>query len=65
MVRFAGSSPIRPLIIPPEARDLPEVSRNTHHRGGGDHSLMYPDVVALTDLYDKGKVVVIYFDAHI
>lgn len=34
---------------------------------GGDHSLMYPDVVAIVDSYDKdreGKVGVIHFDAH-
>lgn len=32
---------------------------------GGDHSLMYPNVVAITDVYGKGKVGVIHFDAHI
>ncbi len=31
---------------------------------GGDHSLMYPDVAALADIYGKGKVGVIHFDAH-
>ncbi|ETX08248.1 agmatinase family protein [Candidatus Entotheonella palauensis] len=31
---------------------------------GGDHSLMYPDVVAITDVYGKDKVGVIHFDAH-
>jgi len=31
---------------------------------GGDHSLMYPDVAALTDVYGKGNVGVIHFDAH-
>jgi agmatinase len=34
---------------------------------GGDHSLMYPDVVAITEVYDpnkEGKVGVIHFDAH-
>jgi agmatinase len=31
---------------------------------GGDHSLMYPDVVAVTDLYGKGNVGVVHFDAH-
>lgn len=31
---------------------------------GGDHSLMYPDVVAITDVYGKGKVGVVHFDAH-
>lgn len=31
---------------------------------GGDHSLMYPDVAAISDVYGKGKVGVIHFDAH-
>lgn len=31
---------------------------------GGDHSLMYPDVAAMSDIYGKGKVGVIHFDAH-
>lgn len=31
---------------------------------GGDHSLMYPNVVAITDVYGKGNVGVVHFDAH-
>jgi agmatinase len=31
---------------------------------GGDHALMYPDVAAIADVYGKGKVGVIHFDAH-
>lgn len=31
---------------------------------GGDHSLMYPDVVAVSDVYGKGNVGVVHFDAH-
>lgn len=31
---------------------------------GGDHALMYPDVAAMSDIYGKGKVGVIHFDAH-
>ncbi len=31
---------------------------------GGDHSLMYPDVVAVTDVHGKGNVGVVHFDAH-
>ncbi len=31
---------------------------------GGDHSLMYPDVAALTDVYGVGNVGVVHFDAH-
>ena len=31
---------------------------------GGDHSLMHPDAAALADVYGKGNVGVIHFDAH-
>lgn len=31
---------------------------------GGDHSLEYPNVAALADVYGKGKVSVIHFDSH-
>jgi agmatinase len=31
---------------------------------GGDHSLMYPDVAGIVDVYGAGKVGVIHFDAH-
>ena len=31
---------------------------------GGDHSLMYSDVVAVTDVHGKGEVAVVHWDAH-
>ena len=31
---------------------------------GGDHSLMFADVAALADVYGKGKIGVVHFDAH-
>lgn len=31
---------------------------------GGDHSLMYPDVAGVVDVYGKGNVGIIHFDAH-
>lgn len=31
---------------------------------GGDHALMYPDVAAMSDVYGKGKIGVVHFDAH-
>jgi agmatinase len=31
---------------------------------GGDHALMYPDVVGLTDVYGRGTIGVVHFDAH-
>ncbi|HEY0271134.1 MAG TPA: agmatinase family protein [Sphingomonas sp.] len=32
---------------------------------GGDHSLEYPDVAAMADVYGKGNVGVIHFDSHL
>lgn len=31
---------------------------------GGGHALMYPDVAAMVDVYGKGNVGVVHFDAH-
>ncbi|HUD30856.1 MAG TPA: agmatinase family protein [Novosphingobium sp.] len=31
---------------------------------GGDHTLMYPDVAAMVDVYGPGNVSVVQFDAH-
>jgi agmatinase len=31
---------------------------------GGGHALMYPDVAGVVDVYGKGNVAVIHFDAH-
>lgn len=31
---------------------------------GGDHSLMYPDAAGVVDVYGKGNIGVIHFDAH-
>lgn len=31
---------------------------------GGDHSIMYPSVVAVTDVHGKGEIAVVHFDAH-
>lgn len=31
---------------------------------GGGHALMYPDVAGIADIYGKGNVAVIHFDAH-
>ena len=31
---------------------------------GGDHSLSYPNIAGLADVYGKGNVGVIHFDAH-
>lgn len=45
------------VVIRPDEHVIPIIV-------GGDHSLMYPDVAALTDVYGKGNVGVIHFDAH-
>ena len=31
---------------------------------GGDHSLMYPDVVAIAEVYGSENITVVHFDAH-
>lgn len=31
---------------------------------GGDHSLMYPDAAGVVDVYGKGNVGIVHFDAH-
>ena len=31
---------------------------------GGGHALMYPDAIGLTDVYGKGNLQIIHFDAH-
>ena len=31
---------------------------------GGDHTIMYPDVAAMVDIYGAGKVALVQFDAH-
>ena len=49
-----------------------EVASTEHSKGeniipfviGGDHSLMHSDVAGLADVYGKGNIGVIHFDAH-
>jgi arginase family enzyme len=50
-------------------RQVAEVKRKDGSRVipfiiGGDHSLMYSDVAGLADVYGKGNVGVVHFDAH-
>lgn len=50
-------------------RQIAEVSIESGERVipiviGGDHSLMYADVAGLADVYGRGNVGVIHFDAH-
>jgi len=71
-----GDAPIDPLstersmpAIREFVRQVVEVSTSDGDRVipiiiGGDHSLMYPDVAGLADVYGKGNVGVIHFDAH-
>ena len=55
---YRSIEPIRGIVREiAEAGTLPFVI-------GGDHSLMYPDVAALADVYGKGKIGVVHFDAH-
>ena len=65
-----GDAPVN--ILSGEKSILPvyEMAMEIYNAGaipvtiGGDHSLMYPDVVAAVDKYGKGNVAVLHFDAH-
>ncbi|NNJ95871.1 MAG: agmatinase family protein [Gammaproteobacteria bacterium] len=65
-----GDAPIDPLSAERSIASIHKMVKEIAETGavpvivGGDHSLMYPDVVAITDVYGKGKVGVIHFDAH-
>ncbi len=71
-----GDAPIEPMSI---ERTIPEVRKMVRQIAsvklkngartipiiiGGGHALMYPDVAGIVDVYGKGKVGVIHFDAH-
>ena len=59
MSLYASIEPIRELVREvAEAGTMPFIV-------GGDHSLMYPDLAALADVYGKGKIGVIHFDAQV
>ena len=71
-----GDAPVDPLSIQRTntavrhlVREIANVKRSDGSRVipfivGGDHSLAYPDVAGVTDVYGKGNVSVIHFDAH-
>lgn len=71
-----GDAPVHPysttLSIEPVremVRDIASVELENGKRTipiivGGGHGLMYPDAAALTDVYGKGNLVIIHFDAH-
>ncbi len=71
-----GDAPVDPLstdrtndAVRFMVREIAEVERSDGSRVipfiiGGDHSLAYPDVAGITDVYGKGNVSVIHFDAH-
>ena len=71
-----GDAPIHPLSMEqsiPEVRKMvAEVAGVKLKDGrrtipiiiGGGHALMYPDAAGLTDVYGKGNVQIIHFDAH-
>ena len=65
-----GDAPIDILSV---ERSMPPVRRMVREIAetgaipiviGGDHSLEYPNVAGVTDVYGKGEVGVIHFDAH-
>lgn len=71
-----GDAPIDPFSTPRSneairamVREITAVKRSDGSHVipfiiGGDHSLTYPNVAGVTDVYGKGKVGVIHFDAH-
>jgi len=71
-----GDAPVDPLstdrtndAVRFMVREIAEVERSDGSHVipiivGGDHSLAYPDVAGVTDVYGKGNVSVIHFDAH-
>jgi len=58
MGTYRSIEPVRAIV-----REIAETGA-TPFVVGGDHSLMYPDVAAMADIYGKGKVGVVHFDAH-
>ena len=71
-----GDAPVHPfsmnLAIPEVRKMVAEVASVKLKNGrrtipiiiGGGHALMYPDAAGLTDVYGKGNIQVIHFDAH-
>ncbi len=71
-----GDAPVDPLstdrtneAVRHLVREITEVERSDGSRVipfiiGGDHSLAYPDIAGVTDVYGKGNVSVVHFDAH-
>jgi agmatinase len=71
-----GDAPIEPLSL---ERTIPEIRKMVREIAaveldsgkhtipfiiGGAHALMYPDAAALSDVYGRGNVAIIHFDAH-
>ena len=65
-----GDAPIDPLSLENSMEPIKAVVREVADAGavpivmGGDHSLLWPEVAALAEVYGRGNVGVIHFDAH-
>lgn len=65
-----GDAPVDPLSAHRSMEPIRGFVREVAETGaipiiiGGDHSLMYPDAAGVTDVWGKGKVSVVHFDAH-
>jgi arginase len=65
-----GDAPVDPLSAHRSMEPIRAFVRGVAETGaipvvvGGDHSLMYPDVAGVTDVWGKRKVSVVHFDAH-
>ncbi|GAB5450949.1 MAG: agmatinase [Halioglobus sp.] len=55
---------IRKMVAEIASVELENGKRTIPFIIGGAHGLMYPDVAAMADVYGKGNVAVIHFDAH-
>jgi agmatinase len=66
-----GNAAIDQLSTERSVQEVREMVREIAETGaipfiiGGDHSLEYPNVAAIADVYGKGNVGVVHFDAHL
>ncbi len=66
-----GNIAIDPMSTERSIKEVRDVVREIAETGtipiiiGGDHSLEYPNVAGLADVYGKGKIGVVHFDAHL
>lgn len=66
-----GDAPVDPINVERSIAPVRAMVKEIAEAGaipiiiGGDHSLMYMDLLGITDVYGRGKVGVIHIDAHV